>query len=170
MTRRKDHRSLSCWHRCGTDAVASYYIIRQEQAKSFSSSMESSPRAKNGSNECTVSTTNAHHSFETFLPDSSTLRPSPPPLPPSARARARAYVHAVFYDPPISPVTPRRLCIQPSTSYGAAGGGADGKGTFSPAELAPTSGAAIVAVALGVENEEAMMIPATAPTSPLVRT
>ncbi|CAN0127119.1 unnamed protein product [Pylaiella littoralis] len=53
-----------------------------------------------------------------------------------------------------------------STSYGAAESGDAGGGTLSPAVLAPTSGAAVAAVALDVENEGAVMIPGTAPVSP----
>lgn len=59
--------------------------------------------------------------------------------------------------------------LQSSTSYGAAESGDAGGGTFSPAVLAPTSGAAVAAVALDVENEGAVMIPGTAPVSPNVR-
>ncbi|CAM9708466.1 unnamed protein product, partial [Ectocarpus sp. 8 AP-2014] len=51
-------------------------------------------------------------------------------------------------------------------SYGAANGVKDGKGTFTPAVLAPSSTPAAVAAGDVETPEEAMMIPTTAPVSP----
>lgn len=62
------------------------------------------------------------------------------------------------------------VCLQ---SYGAANGVEDGKGTFTPAVLAPSSTPASTPAAIAAGDvetpEEAMMIPTTAPVSPTVR-